>query len=144
MTLASDDITLLFDQQQQHLDELLLLLRQELAALASRDIITLEQLTVTKANVLEQLQLSDNALAKHPELNTVKQQEWFKQRVVALDEQLEQCKRHNDINQQTLEQSQLTIARLKTELLSSRGKSGLTYTSKGKPTVDSKGKGIKA
>jgi flagellar biosynthesis protein FlgN len=144
MTSTDSVIITLLNQQQQHLDELLLLLRQELAALASRDITALEQLTTAKSTLLQQLQQTDQALAQAPELEQCKQQDWFKQHVAELDKQLEQCRRHNDINQQTLEQSQLTLARFKTELLSSRGKSGLTYTSKGKPAVDSKGKGIKA
>jgi flagella synthesis protein FlgN len=128
MSLTTDVITALLSQQQQHLDELLSLLRQELAALASRDITLLEQITVAKTSVLQQLQHTDQQLAQ----------------VGELDSRLEQCKRHNDINQQTLEQSQLTLARFKTELLTSRGKSGLTYTNKGKPAVENKGKGIKA
>jgi flagellar biosynthesis/type III secretory pathway chaperone len=144
MSVATDVITALLHQQQQHLDELLSLLRQELAALASRDITLLEQITVTKTTVLQQLQQTDQQMAQAPELEHCKQQNWFKQQVTELDSLLEQCKRHNDINQQTLEQSQLTLARFKTELLTSRGKSGLTYTSKGKPAVENKGKGIKA
>jgi flagellar biosynthesis/type III secretory pathway chaperone len=144
MSLATDVITALLHQQQQHLDELLSLLRQELAALASRDITLLEQLSTAKTEVLQQLQHTDQQLAQAPELEQCKQQDWFKQQVSDLDSLLEQCKRHNDINQQTLEQSQLTLARFKTELLTSRGKSGLTYTSKGKPAVENKGKGIKA
>jgi len=144
MTAAADAITALLNQQQQHLDELLLLLRQELAALANRDINELERITSAKAVVLQQLQQADHQLAQAPELESMKQQDWFKQLVTNIDQQLEQCKRHNDINQQTLEQSQLTLARFKTELLASRGKSGLTYTNKGMPTVDNKGKGIKA
>ena len=144
MISAADTITSLLNQQQQQLDELLLLLRQELAALANRDINELERITNEKPVVLQKLQQTDHDLAQSPEMTHLKQEDWFKQRVSMLDQQLEQCKRQNDINQQTLEQSQLTLARFKTELLSSRGKSGLTYTSKGVPTVDSKGKGIKA
>ena len=144
MNSATDVITALLNQQQQHLDVLLSLLRQELAALASRDISLLESLTQQKTDVLQQVQQLDEQLSQRPELESCKQQDWFKQQVVALDAVLNQCKRQNDINQQTLEQSQLTLARFKTELLSSRGKSGLTYTAKGKPAVESKGKGIKA
>lgn len=144
MTDTASAIITLLNQQQQHLDELLLLLRQELAALSARDIATLEQLTHTKADTLNQLQQTDSRLAAVPELEQHKQQDWFKEKVAALDVLLDECKRQNDINQQTLEQSQLTLARFKTELLSSRGKAGLTYTSKGKPAVENKGKGIKA
>lgn len=141
---ATDTIVTLLNQQQQHLDVLLSLLRQELAALANRDIDSLNQLISEKTTVLQQLHQADNALAQAPELDSCKQQDWFKQQVALLEQLLEQCKQQNDVNQLTLEQSQLTLARFKTELLASRGKAGLTYTSKGKPTVDNKGKGIKA
>ena len=144
MTTTSNDIIALLDQQEQLLDELLLSLRQEIAALASRDIAALESIITLKTTQLQQLQQNDALLAACAGIDEQKQQPWFKQKVAALDVKLEECKRQNDINQQTLEQSQLTLARFKTELLASRGKSGLTYTSKGKPAVDSKGKGIKA
>ncbi|MBU1437724.1 MAG: flagellar protein FlgN, partial [Gammaproteobacteria bacterium] len=61
-----------------------------------------------------------------------------------LDELLEQCKEQNEVNRQSVEQSQLIVERFKHELLQNRGKSGLTYTAKGKPAIDSIGKGIKA
>ena len=144
MTDTSHHITALLDQQRQLLDELLLLLRQELASLASRDVSALESITQQKLGMLQQLQQNDAALADSADITLHKSAPWFLQQVAKLDAQLSECKTQNDINQQTLEQSQLTLARFKTELLSSRGKAGLTYTSKGKPTVDSKGKGVKA
>lgn len=144
MTDNHHHITALLNQQKQLLDELLLLLRQEIAALASRDITTLEQITGQKTTLLQQLQQNDATLASSDDIAQHKTSAWFVQQVAVLDSLLGECKTQNDINQQTLEQSQLTLARFKTELLSSRGKSGLTYTSKGKPAVDNKGKGIKA
>lgn len=144
MIAASNDIITLLAKQEQLLDELLLCLRQEIAALASRDIVTLENTVTVKTSLLEQLQQNDVLLSACPGIEEQKHQPWFMQKVAALDLQLEECKRQNDINQQTLEQSQLTLTRFKTELLASRGKSGLTYTSKGKPAVESKGAGIKA
>lgn len=144
MTVLPDSIASLLQQQQQHLDVLLLLLRQELAALANREIDTLEHITADKINLLNQIQHIDQQLASSPELSQSKEQDEFKQQITVLDDLLAQCKQQNDINQLTLEQSQLRLAQFKHELLSSRGKSGLTYTSKGRPAIDSKGKGIKA
>lgn len=144
MTGQTDHITALLQQQKQLLEELLLLLRQEIAALASRDITALEQISSQKISLLQQLQQNDDTLANITDISQHKTASWFVEHVAMLDTLLGQCKTQNDINQQTLEQSQLTLARFKTELLSSRGKSGLTYTSKGKPAVDNKGKGIKA
>uniref|UniRef100_A0A486XVT1 Flagellar biosynthesis protein FlgN n=1 Tax=Rheinheimera sp. BAL341 TaxID=1708203 RepID=A0A486XVT1_9GAMM len=144
MTGQTDHITALLQQQKQLLEELLLLLRQEIAALASRDITALEQISSHKMSLLQQLQQNDDTLANISDISQHKTAIWFVEHVAMLDTLLGQCKTQNDINQQTLEQSQLTLARFKTELLSSRGKLGLTYTSKGKPAVDNKGKGIKA
>ena len=144
MSGQTDHITALLQQQKQLLEELLLLLRQEIAALASRDITALEQISSHKISLLQQLQQNDDTLANITDISQHKTASWFVEHVAMLDTLLGQCKTQNDINQQTLEQSQLTLARFKTELLSSRGKSGLTYTSKGKPAVDNKGKGIKA
>ncbi|QBL09924.1 flagellar protein FlgN [Rheinheimera sp. D18] len=144
MTLAVDSVTTLLTKQHQHLDELMLLLRQELAALASRNINELEQISSAKYALLQQLEATDVELANITDLEQYKQQDWFKLEVEGLEQKLELCKQHNSVNQQTLEQSQLTLARFKTEILSSRGKSGLTYTNKGVPSVDSKGKGVKA
>jgi len=144
MTAHADDITTLLNQQQQHLDVLLLLLRQELAALAARDIDSLEQLTAEKIKQLQLIQHTDQQLATHADIAVAKTQTWFSQQVHVLDSILAQCKQQNDVNQLTLEQSQLRLAQFKHELLSSRGKAGLTYTSKGQPAIDNMGKGVKA
>lgn len=144
MTLIPDSIASLLQQQQQQLNELLSLLRQEFAALAKRDIEALEQLTASKITLLNLIQNNDKQLAEAPQLQQVKSMPDFSVMVAALDQLLAQCKQQNELNQLTLEQSQLRLAQFKHELLSSRGKSGLTYTSKGQPAVDNKGKGIKA
>lgn len=140
----SHSIITLLDQQKQHLDALFFLLRQELAALANRDIEALENITVEKTQLLTLIQHTDKTLADISDLQTYTQQDWFTEKVSVLEELLAQCKRQNDVNEQTLEQSQLTLERLKTTLLSARGKAGLTYTNKGKPAIENKGKGIKA
>lgn len=144
MSIVPDIITSLLDQQQQQLELLLSLLRQELAALANRDIAQLEQISDSKLKQLALIQQTDTELANTPSLREFKTHDTVKQQIQILDSLLAQCKQHNEVNQQTLEQSQLRLQQFKHELLSSRGKSGLTYTSKGQPTVDNKGKGIKA
>tara|TARA_R110002126_G_scaffold10245_70_gene46737 strand:+ start:6622 stop:7056 length:435 start_codon:yes stop_codon:yes gene_type:complete len=144
MTSQYESLNSLLTQQQAQLDALLLLLRQELAALAARDIDTLSVVTEQKQALLSEIQTTDNSIATSPLLETARAESWFTEQVAQLEQSLDNCKQQNDVNQITLEQSQLTLQRFKTELLSARGKSGLTYTSKGKPTVDNMGKGIKA
>ncbi len=134
----------LLSQQQQHLKVLLSLLQTELNAIAERNIEQLEQGCSEKLALLEQIQQLDSTIAALPQLVELKNQDWFQQAVTELDIMLSACKEQNEVNRLTLEQSQLVISRFKHELLQNRGKSGLTYTAKGKPAVDHIGKGFKA
>ncbi|WP_019676390.1 flagellar export chaperone FlgN [Arsukibacterium perlucidum] len=144
MNSQFEPLSSLLQQQQAQLDALLLLLRQELAALAARDIDSINSITIDKQNLLTEIQATDTNIAGSELLDIARTESWFKQQITQLEAALAACKQQNDVNKLTLEQSQLTLQRLKTELLSARGKSGLTYTSKGKPTVNNMGKGIKA
>ncbi len=134
----------LLTQQQEHLGVLLLLLKQELNAISQRNITDLEINSADKLKQLEKIQLLDQQIASHPQLPQYKADIGFRKLVADIDEVLLRCKEQNEINRVTLEQSQLVIERFKHELLQQRGKSGLTYNAKGKPALDSVGKGIKA
>lgn len=137
-------LSTLLNQQQEHLTVLLLLLENELTIIGNRDVAALEQNTVRKATALDAIQAVDQQISQHPELASAKQRDDFRHCVAQLDAMLTRCKEQNEINRQAVEQSQLVIERYKHELLNQRGKSGLTYNAKGKPSLDSVGKGIKA
>ena len=143
MTIQPPVLSLL-TQQQEHLEVLLLLLKQELNAISNRDIAALEENSAIKLQRLEQIQLLDQQIASHPQLPQLKTAHPLISLIRSIDSVLLQCKEQNEINRLTLEQSQLKIERFKHELLQQRGKSGLTYNAKGKPALDSVGKGIKA
>jgi flagella synthesis protein FlgN len=134
----------LLDKQQEHLKVLLSLLKSELAAIAERDVEKLDQGCILKVQQLELIQQLDQQIAELPQIAELKNQSWFSDAVSHLDELLDQCKEQNEVNRTSVEQSQLVVERFKHELLQNRGKSGLTYTAKGKPAIDSIGKGIKA
>ncbi|MDZ7869477.1 MAG: flagellar export chaperone FlgN [Rheinheimera sp.] len=134
----------LLTQQQEHLEVLLLLLKQELSAISNRDIAALEENSAVKLQRLEQIQQLDQQIASHPQLSQLKTDPSLLSQIRNIDGVLLLCKEQNEINRLTLEQSQLKIERFKHELLQQRGKSGLTYNAKGKPALDSVGKGIKA
>lgn len=144
MKQPPENIITLLNQQLAQLDALLLLLSEELHALTQRDIELLDSLVEKKSILLEQISAVDQELATIPDMLNVRQQDWFTTSVAAIETKLENCKTQTQINQQVLEQSQVTLQRLKNELLSSKGKSGLTYTNKGQPAVENKGPGIKA
>lgn len=134
----------LLNKQQEHLKVLLLLLKSELAAIAARDVEKLDQGCVLKVERLELIQQLDQQISELPQITELKTLSWFNDAVKQLDDLLNQCKEQNEVNRQSLEQSQLVVERFKHEILQNRGKAGLTYNAKGKPAVDSIGKGIKA
>ncbi len=134
----------LVSKQQEHLQVLLLLLKSELTAISNRDVEKLDQGCVLKTQQLELIQQLDQQIAELPQISELKNHAWFSDAVSQLDELLERCKEQNEVNRQSVEQSQLVVERFKHELLQNRGKSGLTYTAKGKPAIESIGKGIKA
>lgn len=144
MSTANSSILTLLNEQEQHLDVLLLLLQKELDAIRTRDVEALKSNTEEKIQLLELVQTADQQLAELPELAEAKEQSWFQEHLQRLEEKLAQCKFQNQVNSQSVEQSQLVIERFKTELLQSRGRAGLTYTNKGKAAQVDKGPGIKA
>ena len=142
--IAPSLVLSLLDKQQEHLKVLLLLLKSELAAIAERDVEKLDQGCIVKVQQLESIQQLDQQIAELPQITELKTQSWFSDAVEHLDELLNKCKEQNEVNRQSVEQSQLVVERFKHEILQNRGKAGLTYTAKGKPAIDSIGKGIKA
>lgn len=144
MSIAYSSILTLLNEQEQHLDVLLLLLHKELDAIRTRDVEALKNNTDEKIHILDLVQATDEQLTATPELADAKQQNWFKEHLQRLEDKLAQCKFQNQVNSQSVEQSQLVIERFKTELLQSRGRAGLTYTNKGKAAQVDKGPGIKA
>lgn len=134
----------LLNRQQEHLKVLLSLLKSELTAISERNVEKLDQGCVLKVQQLELIQQLDQQIAELPQIAELKNQSWFSDAVTQLDQLLDQCKEQNEVNRQSVEQSQLVVERFKHEILQNRGKSGLTYTAKGKPAIDSIGKGVKA
>jgi flagella synthesis protein FlgN len=144
MSNAYSSILTLLNEQEQHLDVLLLLLQKELDAIRSRDVEALKQNTEEKIKTLDLVQATDEQLTADPLLAEAKTLNWFQEHLQRLEQKLAQCKFQNQVNSQSVEQSQLVIERFKTELLQSRGRAGLTYTNKGKTSQVDKGPGIKA
>lgn len=144
MISAEQNIITLLNAQKAQLNALFVLLEKELTALTLRNVTELDELTVQKSQLLTQIQTTDQQLSEQESLIDYTETTWFLEIVAELDDLLSKCKAQTQVNQQVLEQSQLTLERLKNEILATRGKSGLTYTNKGKPALDSLGNGIKA
>ncbi|MFC4656968.1 flagellar export chaperone FlgN [Rheinheimera marina] len=140
----NDTIRHLLSNQQEQLELLLSLLKKEYSVLSERQIDQLEQLLPEKQQCADKVAELDQQLSQADELSDLKTQKWFIEQVAELQQLMGECQQQTRVNQQVVEQSQLVIARLKSELLQSRGRSGLTYTAKGKPAINDKGPGIKA
>ncbi|WP_337841141.1 flagellar export chaperone FlgN [Rheinheimera sp.] len=140
----NDTIHHLLSSQQEQLELLLLLLQQEYSALGERQVEQLEMLLPEKQLCTDRIAELDRQFSQHEDLAQLKTQDWFHQQVAQLQSLLAECRQQTQVNQQIVEQSQVVIARLKSELLQSHGRSGLTYTAKGKPAIADKGPGIKA
>ncbi|OYW91122.1 MAG: flagellar biosynthesis protein FlgN, partial [Alishewanella sp. 32-51-5] len=124
MSQQPDTIITLLNQQQAQLDALLLLLSNELTALTQRDAAQLDLLVEQKSDLLQKIATLDQTLAQFPELASFRSQDWFIEQVTQMDKTLAACKQQTQVNQQVVEQSQLTLQRLKNELLGAQGKSG--------------------
>lgn len=142
--MQTPNLLALLDVQQEQLTLLLSLLTTELTAISQRNVEALEQCVQQKQTLLDAITQLDKNISLHPNLAVEKHTVAFIDKVDVIDVILQQCKIQNDINQQSLEKSQLVLERFKAEILGQRGKSGLTYTAKGKPAIDAIGKGIKA
>jgi len=111
-------------QQQQH-DELLAISEQKNLLL-----INIEQL--------------DQRIIALPNFKEDKEAGEYQHELLNIDETLTRCKTLNTINGQIIEQLQLAVERLKSNLLETRCKSTMTYDSKGKTHGGLSSLGIKA
>ena len=92
MNSQFEPLSSLLQQQQAQLDALLLLLRQELAALAARDIDAINTITIDKQSLLTEIQATDTNIAGSELLDTARNESWFKQQIALLEAVLAACK----------------------------------------------------
>ena len=142
----SDKITpqQLVSQQLVQLTQLEALLTTEKNILQAHDPDALIKITAEKNDLLLAIQELDNSIAQSFEFKQAKLAGTFTNELSEIKTILERCKKQNQVNGLVIHQSQLSVERMKTSLLSNHNKSSMTYDSKGKTSGGLSSLGIKA
>ncbi|WP_372872427.1 flagella synthesis protein FlgN [Shewanella sp.] len=138
-----NELTSLLAQQQALLNELLVLIEAEKAALIAQQADELLTLAEKKSAALLALKKNDDTLAAHPAMQRLTSDPELAAMVDATKSTLAQCKRDNQLNAQLIEHNEASINRLAQALQMSRNANSLTYTGKGRTsTIASLGNSI--
>ncbi|MBA6222849.1 MULTISPECIES: flagella synthesis protein FlgN [unclassified Colwellia] len=134
----------LVSQQLSQLTQLETLLDTEKDVLQQQNPDALIQLTADKNDLLLAIQRIDNAIGQSFEFKQEKLAGKFTSLLSDIEAILVRCKKQNQINGLIIQQSQLSVERMKTSLLENHNKSSMTYNSKGKTSGGLSSLGIKA
>jgi flagella synthesis protein FlgN len=134
----------LVSQQLSQLTQLEALLDTEKNVLQQQNPDALINITSDKNNLLLAIQEIDNAIGQNFEFKQEKLAGKFTTELSGIEASLARCKKLNQINGLIIQQSQLSVERMKTSLLENHNKSSMTYDSKGKTSGGLSSLGIKA
>jgi flagella synthesis protein FlgN len=134
----------LVSQQLAQLTQLETLLDTEKDVLQQQNPDALIHLTADKNDLLLAIQRIDNAIGQSFEFKQEKLAGKFTSLLSDIEAILVRCKKQNQINGLIIQQSQLSVERMKTSLLENHNKSSMTYNSKGKTSGGLSSLGIKA
>ncbi|RQW63987.1 flagella synthesis protein FlgN [Vibrio viridaestus] len=135
----------LLDFQLKSAQELLALLDEEKVAITKRVSADIESLAHQKVKLVEQLNSTDQRIAKHPNVKSLTEDEESSKIVSTIQQIIAECQRANEINGQALERAQISFHKLKNLMQQSQGKVGMTYSSDGKTkNISTLGTNLKA
>lgn len=135
----------LVEFQRQSAQALFSLLEEELIAITNRVSTHIEQLAQQKVTLINNLQSTDERIARHPEVNTLNTDPELKALIQEIQSIIHNCQRLNQVNGEALQRAQLSFNKLNNLMQQSHGKIGMTYTSDGQThTVSTLGTNIKA
>ncbi|WDE13208.1 flagella synthesis protein FlgN [Thalassomonas haliotis] len=104
----------------------------------------LNEVTAKKNELLMAIQTLDSHIGQNRQFLQDKRDGKFSEELKEIASVLESCQTQNQLNGQIIQQSQLTVERMKTSLLESHSKTSLTYDSKGKKSGGLSSLGLKA
>ncbi|WP_260259090.1 flagella synthesis protein FlgN [Vibrio intestinalis] len=135
----------LVDFQLQNAIQLSQLLEKEKLAITQKQSKSIETLALEKVKLIEQLQQTDQRIARHPEIESLKTDPELSQLVEQIQTTVTQCKEANLVNGQALQRAQLSFNKLNNLMQQSQGKLGMTYTAEGQTrNVSTLGTNLKA
>jgi flagella synthesis protein FlgN len=120
-------------------------LEQEMHAITSRQSKDIEQIANKKVTLIEQLQVTDDRIRRHPDVESLTTDPELSPLVEQIRTLISQCQQANEVNGQALQRAQLSYNKLNNLMKQSQGKLGMTYTAEGQTkNVTTLGTNIKA
>ncbi|WP_394127659.1 flagella synthesis protein FlgN [Vibrio hepatarius] len=120
-------------------------LEQEKHAITSRQSKDIEQIANKKVTLIEQLQVTDDRIRRHPDVENLTSDPELSPLVEQIRTLISQCQQANEVNGQALQRAQLSYNKLNNLMKQSQGKLGMTYTAEGQTkNVTTLGTNIKA
>ncbi|TQQ21121.1 flagellar protein FlgN [Vibrio cholerae] len=135
----------LVEFQLKNAQELVTVLEAEKVAITSRISVDIESIAKQKLTLVNQLQQTDQRIAKHPHVASLTEDAYLNELVSQIRSIIMNCQQANLINGDALARAQLSFNKLNNLMQQSHGKIGMTYSATGKThTISTLGTNIKA
>jgi len=120
-------------------------LEQETQAIIARVSTEIESIAKQKMTLIDQLKITDQRIASHPNINQLTEDEHLSKAVDQIQSIIFDCQQVNEANGESLNRAQLSFNKLNNILQQTHGKVGMTYNAGGKTdTISTLGTNIKA
>ncbi len=121
------------------------LLAEEKIAITQRVSADIESLAKKKLEIITLLRQTDERIAKHDNVDQLKQDGELKEKVANIQSVIHDCQQANNVNGDALQRAQLSYNKLNNLMQQSHGKIGMTYNAGGQThTISTLGTTIKA
>ncbi|QIL84899.1 flagellar protein FlgN [Vibrio sp. HDW18] len=135
----------LIEFQLKNAQQLVAVLETEKIAITRRISADIESIAKHKLTLINQLQQTDQRIAKHPHVVSLIEDVYLSDLVSEIRRIILDCQQANQINGDALARAQLSFNKLNNMMQQSHGKIGMTYSATGKThTISTLGTNIKA
>jgi len=135
----------LIEFQLKNAQQLVVVLETEKIAITRRISADIESIAKHKLTLINQLQQTDQRIAKHPHVVSLTEDAYLIDLVSEIRRIILDCQQANQINGDALARAQLSFNKLNNMMQQSHGKIGMTYSATGKThTISTLGTNIKA
>lgn len=135
----------LIEFQLKNAQQLVVVLETEKIAITRRISADIESIAKHKLTLINQLQQTDQRIAKHPHVVSLTEDAYLSDLVSEIRRIILDCQQANQINGDALARAQLSFNKLNNMMQQSHGKIGMTYSATGKThTISTLGTNIKA
>ncbi|MEX1221151.1 MAG: flagellar export chaperone FlgN [Idiomarina sp.] len=129
---TTETLEQLLDKLRQNLQELARLQQQELAAVVEHQHDVVAQSTAAKQQLLHAIEQLDARLAKHPDVERLKNEPELTEQMAGLKQQLADCQQQNQVNDQVVKVTLSRIEQLRDTLIRAHNRDSVTYDDKGR------------